>query len=557
MVTVTDSLGQTVQDTLMVTEPQPLITTVVTSDDTCGFCVGTANAQVSGGTAPYIYNWSTCNIVTWVTNLCAGNYSLTVTDFNGCLAVSTGIVANTGNASCAWGTVSGTVYEDLNLNCNQDTLENGIANILLQALPGPYYASTDVNGNYSMSLPYGSYTITQVPTTYIVEVCPVGGSYSVTLDSLNINSINNNFGDTLISVQDVRVSVSSGNIVPGFIVPYYLNYTSFDNNPTSGTVSLVVDDTLTYQYASVPPDLISGDTLFWNYTNLQYFENRYITTYFLVPAEVGLLGDTMQACASITPLVGDVVPSNNTDCYDRVVIGSYDPNDKQVSPEGIGPTGGILLSETELTYTIRFQNTGTFHATNVVVVDTLSANVDLTSLRDVVASHPFTYDVSGQGILTFTFNNIMLPDSNTDEPESHGLIQFKIDQAPSNGIGTVIENTAEIYFDFNPAIVTNTVINTIVTITDINENEEFDNKVNVYPNPSEGNFSISFELKRSEEVSISIVDILGKEVESISRKSLEKGIHKREMNLNSMNSGIYFMSIKIGNENHLKKVVIQ
>ncbi|NQZ69153.1 MAG: hypothetical protein HRT89_13920, partial [Lentisphaeria bacterium] len=64
--------------------------------------------------------------------------------------------------------------------------------------------------------------------------------------------------------------------------------------------------------------------------------------YFLVPAEVGLLGDTMEACASITPLVGDVVPSNNTDCYDRVVVGSYDPNDKQVSPEGIGPTGGIL-----------------------------------------------------------------------------------------------------------------------------------------------------------------------------------------------------------------------
>ena len=128
-----------------------------------------------------------------------------------------------------------------------------------------------------------------------------------------------------------------------------------------------------------------------------------------------------------------------------------------------------------------------------------------------MASHPFVYSVDGQGVLTFTFNNIMLPDSNTDEPGSHGLIQFTIDQDPSNVIGTVIENTAEIYFDFNPAIVTNTVINTIVTITDINENEEFDNKVNVNPTPSEGNFSISFELKRSEEVSISIVDILGKE----------------------------------------------
>jgi hypothetical protein len=223
----------------------------------------------------------------------------------------------------------------------------------------------------------------------------------------------------------------------------------------------------------------------------------------------------------------------------------------------MGASGDILLSQSELNYTIRFQNSGTFLAENVVVIDTLSANLDVSSLRNVVASHSFTYDVSGQGVLTFNFNNIMLPDSGTDEPESHGLIQFTIDQHPSNNIGTVIENTAEIYFDFNPAIVTNTIVNTIVTVTDVIANDNSLNDLNVYPNPSTGNFNINFKIEEVNEVSVEVFDIVGKSVSQLSSKKYSPGKHKINLTISDKNAGVYFMSIQIGDENYLKKIVIK
>lgn len=557
-VIITDANGCVSIDSIMITDPAPFTGNITTVDDTCGLCVGSASVSPIGGAPPYSYLWSPSGDTTQVvTGLCAGNYVCVVTDSNGCFSVFNTTIGFAPGVGCQLGTVNGKVYNDINANCTQDTLEGGLLNVMIQATPGPYYASTNSNGVYSLVLPFGNYTITQILPQYYNEICPVAGSYPVVLDSLN-NTINNiNFTDTITPVQDLSVNLSSGNIVPGFTCNYYLYYSSLSNIPMNGTVYLVVDDTLTYQYASVIPDVISGDTLFWNYTNLQQFENRSITATFLVPAQVGLLGDSLQACAQISPISGDVNLTNNTVCYDRVVVGSYDPNDKQVEPAGIGASGDILLSQSELTYTIRFQNSGTFLATNIVVIDTLSANLNVTSLRNVMASHPFTYDVSGQGVITFNFNNIMLPDSNTNEPASHGLIMFTIDQHPSNNMGTVIENTAKIYFDFNPAIVTNTVTNTIVIITDIIANENTLNKLNIYPNPSNGKITIDFKLEEANEVSIEVFDIVGKRVSPSVKKKYLSGMHEIKLNISDKNAGIYFMSIQIGTENYLKKIVIQ
>ena len=82
-------------------------------------------------------------------------------------------------------------------------------------------------------------------------------------------------------------------------------------------------------------------------------------------------------------------------------------------------------------------------------------------MRPGAASHPYTWALSGAGILTFTFNNILLPDSNVNEVASHGFIQFSIDQRPDNPFGVLLENRAGIYFDFNAPIMTNTVWHTI------------------------------------------------------------------------------------------------
>ena len=141
------------------------------------------------------------------------------------------------------------------------------------------------------------------------------------------------------------------------------------------------------------------------------------------------------------------------DCKENT--GSYDPNDKQAFPKGYG-TAHYIRPGTPLEYQIRFQNTGNDTAFTVRLVDTLSAWLDPTTLRPGASSHAYTWDLNGAGVLTFLYENILLPDSIVDEPGSHGFVKFTINHQADAPLETVIENTAEIYFDFNEAIVTNT-----------------------------------------------------------------------------------------------------
>lgn len=144
------------------------------------------------------------------------------------------------------------------------------------------------------------------------------------------------------------------------------------------------------------------------------------------------------------------------------IIDSFDPNDKLVLPIGV-TENNYTPTNTPLNYTIRFQNTGTDYAYSVVVMDTLSEHLDISTLKIGPASHAYQWNVSGKGkpVLTFTFDNIMLPDSNTNEPQSHGYIKFSIKPKSDIAEKTRIENFADIFFDFNEPVRTNTTINSI------------------------------------------------------------------------------------------------
>lgn len=143
-------------------------------------------------------------------------------------------------------------------------------------------------------------------------------------------------------------------------------------------------------------------------------------------------------------------------------IGAFDPNDKQAVPVGYADQH-LIERNIPLTYTIRFQNTGTDTAFNVVVRDTLSSFLKATSLRSISASHAFTWQLTGNGVLEFHFENILLPDSTTNLEASQGFVKFTIDQQPDLPLETLIENSAAIYFDFNAPVITNTVWHRIGT----------------------------------------------------------------------------------------------
>jgi hypothetical protein len=275
------------------------------------------------------------------------------------------------------------------------------------------------------------------------------------------------------------------------------------------------------------------------------------------------LGDSiamisLQECDNPSPSAINVILPNydgspfvDIDCQQN--IGAYDPNDKIGFPIGYGDEH-FISQNVELEYRIRFQNTGTDTAFTVIIWDTLSPLLDVTSIRPGAASHSYSWRIFGENatVIEFAFPNILLPDSTTNEPASNGFVFFKIAQRVDNPIGSVIENTAAIYFDFNEPIFTNTSQHTIgtnfITVSLLgltNQSDDLTGKFNVYPNPFHE--QVTFELLgydvKVDPIHLSLYDLKGQLVEELTSNEQSFVIQRK-----SLKSGIYFFTIKQDDE---------
>lgn len=211
--------------------------------------------------------------------------------------------------------------------------------------------------------------------------------------------------------------------------------------------------------------------------------------------------------------------------------GSFDPNDKQGFPTGVGAAHYIPKGE-EIEYLIRFQNTGTDTAFTVMVMDTISSLFDLGTLRTGASSHPYTYNLLGQGVAQFVFSNIMLPDSNVNEAASHGFVKFKI--SPKAGLpdNTQLENEAGIYFDFNDPVITNRTLHTIgenyLEVTGIS-NLQPNVHLSVFPNPAVAEATFQLETSRTLEGFIALYDMQGHIVKRVPFTSNTFRVHTSDL----------------------------
>ncbi|MBL7803433.1 MAG: HYR domain-containing protein [Saprospiraceae bacterium] len=187
-------------------------------------------------------------------------------------------------------------------------------------------------------------------------------------------------------------------------------------------------------------------------------------------------------------------PFSDYEC--REIVGSFDPNEKLAFPRGFSDEHYIEPG-TLLSYQINFQNTGNDTAFLVVLRDTLSHLLDPATLRMGPGSHPYTWSLEGEGLLTVRFENILLPDSTTNEPASHGFVQFEINHKADIPLGSVIENRAGIYFDINPVVLTNTVWHTVDVdfLETVGTSEPHSDylRLNIWPNPSTDRAFISLD----------------------------------------------------------------
>ncbi len=231
------------------------------------------------------------------------------------------------------------------------------------------------------------------------------------------------------------------------------------------------------------------------------------------------------------------------DCLENV--GSYDPNDKQGFPVGYGNHRFIRRGD-EIEYLIRFQNTGTYLAFNVIIEDEIDTDVlDLSTLKLQNSSHPFSLSIEDGKILKFLFLNIMLPDSNTNEPESHGFIRFRIGQKANNPLGTVIENSADIFFDFNEPIITNTTFHTVgeyfIQAVSTQPIEQQLATVKIFPNPFSEQTTIEIETdKRYQNMTLTVYNLMGQTIKTIP----SNGSNRMVLDKSGMTTGVYFYQIQ-------------
>ncbi|MCO6173577.1 T9SS type A sorting domain-containing protein [Flavobacterium sp. NRK F10] len=319
---------------------------------------------------------------------------------------------------------------------------------------------------------------------------------------------------------------------PGFDANYKLVFKNKGNQVENGTVSLTFDNTvLDYVSSNLVYDSSVTNSFTWNYTNLQPFEIREIEIAFNVnsPIETPAVnnGDVLNYTATITTANTDETIEDNSFTLNQTVVGSYDPNDKTcLEGEVVGPS----MIGKYIHYVIRFENTGTYAAQNIVVKDMIDASkFDLSSLVPLHSSHDFYTRIKNNKV-EFIFENINL---DFNDSTNDGYVAFKIKTLPTLNIGDTFSNEANIYFDYNFPITTNNYVTTIQALS--NPSFEFGDEFTLYPNPVKDILNISSK-NQTEIKSVEIYNIIGQLVIVVPNAV-------QNIDVSSLESGTYFVKV--------------
>jgi len=384
--------------------------------------------------------------------------------------------------------ISGIVYNDVNNNGIKESTEVVIPNIIIHTSPSSWAVSSDTNGFYSFITDMAGDTLSPVKPHVFAVINP---PYYLTDGA----AVNKDFGVYMTpGIRDLSVDISNVSVFrPGFQTQLIINAKNNGSVKQPAQVQIEIDSNLSFISADPTPISISGNLYTWNIDSIAFLEYRNIS--IIVETDVfSLLNDSVKCTAMISPVIHDTIPANNYGTLNDVIVGSYDPNDKQCQ-QGEFVTPQQLQNGEEIIYTIRFQNTGNFQADFIHIIDTLCSYFDISTFRFISSSHPLTWSLLQDNVVDFYFQDIFLPPSSIDELNSHGFVKFGIKCRKSVALGNALTNTAYIYFDFNPAIVTNTtstiIVNPIyVSIPEDFSNEGKANSISVYPNPASDNLYI-------------------------------------------------------------------
>lgn len=442
--------------------------------------------------------------------------------------------------------IKGFVFADLNANGVKNGTDIPIPNQAVVIGFQNYF--TDNTGEYDAFLPVGTYNVSYTPQA------PVNNYPLTTPSMLSVAAAvpgntygGNNFGlDIPNNSIDLAVEiVANASPIPGFIRTYTIIVTNNSVTPTAYTLYMTYDAALQFPYA-IPTQASHNSVtheLTWNGPVLSPFTKAYFVVKLFVPTNV-LLGTVVSQSASVTPTSGtDIDLYDNQSTISQTVVGSYDPNNKLVTSTNYADSKYQLVAsanaDQEINYVINFQNTGTAPAVTVIIVDTLDANLDETSFKFLSSSHNCQVLRTGRQVI-YKFAQIMLPDSNSNEPQSHGFVSFSV-SAKSNLLSqTVLSDYANIYFDFNAPVATNFTNVTLVDPLSIAENNNTLD-ANVFPNPATNEAAITIQNKMEAQATIVITDAIGRLIFN-QEVLLKEGAQTIPIDVNKM-QGVYTITV--------------
>ncbi|HMU76406.1 MAG: T9SS type A sorting domain-containing protein [Bacteroidetes bacterium] len=427
--------------------------------------------------------------------------------------------------------VNGKIYFDTNSNGVFDAGDFPIPNQYVTLMPDSITGISDANGDYKIGSSNGSKTLTYVPTVaYTLTSTPATYNFSVN----NSIASNKDFGFQTGTPFYEGSLIISGLPRCNTQQPYYVTFRNQSNTAVNGVLGIVCSGNITV--ASATPDFTVGDTLFWNITNLNLFSTFSKNVVLNIPGA----GSIISVTGIIRLTDGSNVVLNHSRTNTQMVLCSFDPNDKAVTPPGVQSQNYTLMNE-RLYYTVRFQNTGNDTAFTVQIRDLLDPELNWQTFRVEDYSHTVTPTLNMKtGALLFTFNNILLPDSNTNEPASHGYVIYSIEADSGLIAGTMINNTADIYFDLNEPVITNTTLNTMVYVIPVGLNELAPEKsdVIVMPNPASEKVLLKFDNISGSVYNLSVYSMAGKIVHHSKTANGEVLI-----SLDKFNAGLYIYEL--------------
>ncbi len=444
-----------------------------------------------------------------------------------------------------YNTIAGNVFVDLDVNGLMDAAEPRLQHHVVQHEGSGWIDLTDHAGEYVLHIPEtGTIDLTTADFHALYTSSPL--QWSIPLEGYQNNETRDFAFQADQQVNDLRIEVATNPFRPGFQATVQLDHMNRGTTVISPQIQLTTSDQIEFLSSDVPANLVAGNSVTWSsLPALDPFERGSIRATFQVDV-TAQIGEVITVHAVIEPIEGDEVIHDNEVTRPIIVTASYDPNDIQVDREIIHVDS---IAEDPLEYIIRFQNTGTDTAFTVSIKDQLPETLVRGSFEFVSSSHEVEIDFDNDaGILWFRHYDILLPDSNTNEPRSHGFVRYRIRPQPSLVVGDSILNQASIFFDFNAPVITNTAYTVIENTTGISDHSAA--MFQMFPNPTAGQLTIR--LPSSSSGTLTVLDAIG-------RKLLHTVVNGRDhqLDLSDQAKGIYLVTLQTDHGITTQRLVLE